>query len=57
MFCPVKEDNAPVFIAPPFETEINLKDFGLGVDFIIKVTPKTAKNTEPNHIPDSGKKE
>ena len=49
MFCPMKMDTAPIFITPPFEPEINLKDFGLGVDCIIKITPKGAKNTEqPN---------
>ena len=46
MFCPMKMDTAPIFITPPFEPEINLKDFGLGVDCIIKITPKGAKNTE-----------
>ena len=54
MFCPMKENNAPVFITSPFEPEINLKDFGLGVDCIIKVTPKGAKNTEQANQPDSG---
>ncbi len=57
MFCPMKEDNAPVFITPPFEPEINLKDFGLGVDCIIKIKPEGAKNTEPNHIRETTKKE
>ena len=56
MFCPMKSDNAPVFITPPFEPEINLKDFGLGVDCIIKIKPKGAKNTEQLLQPDSGQK-
>jgi hypothetical protein len=55
MFCPMKVDNAPVFITPPFEPEINLKDFGLGVDCIIKITPKGAKNTEQQVQVDSDK--
>ena len=53
MFCPMKVDNAPAFITPPFEPEINLKDFGLGVDCIIKIKPKGAKNTEQLLQPDS----
>gem|GEM_PF-3834501 len=53
MFCHMKEDNAPVFITPPFEPEINLKDFGLGVDCIIKIKPEGAKNTKQQVQADS----
>ena len=41
------------FITPPFEPEINLKDFGLGVDCIIKIKQQGAKNTEQQLQPDS----
>ena len=39
-------------IEPPFEPEINLKDFGLGWDFTI-VLKQGAKNTEQANQPDS----
>jgi hypothetical protein len=57
MFCPMKIDTPPVFITPPFEPEINLRAFGLNVDYVIKLTPSSAKNTEPDHIRDATKKE
>lgn len=53
MFCPMKIDTPPVFITPPFEPEINLRAFGLNVDYVIKLTPSSAKNTELDRIPRS----
>jgi hypothetical protein len=57
MFCPMKTDTPPVFITPLFEPEINLRAFGLNVDYIIKLTPSSAKNTEQDNIRDVTKKE
>jgi hypothetical protein len=43
-------------IEPPFELEINLRDFGLGWDFTIKLK-QVAENTEQQVQPDNAEKE